>query len=321
MKNSIRIYIISSPHSGSTLLSHVLGKHPQALNLGEVSFLPKLLALEEPCSCGEAISRCEFWCQVLGELAKRTGKDLRLNPYAAYLGDAPKGKLGSGLIDHKYQTPFRYGLMKARGALDTVSVLYAPPSIGLKALSLPLFTKAATNTIELYEAACRYTGKDVIIDASKMPRKAAHLYAAAPEQVYVIHLVRDGRGVVASRKKYMPVKDAARRWSHYQKLSRRLLQRWVPEKNRIRLLYEDFVSDPEASLRSAFRWIGLSYDSECLKFRPGSISHSAGGNPARFEMSQGIRAADNRWRTELSQEDLATFEKYAGQQNRWFGYE
>ena len=55
------VYIVSSPHGGSTLLSHVLGKHPQALNLGEVSFVPKLLAMGELCSCGSALRECEFW--------------------------------------------------------------------------------------------------------------------------------------------------------------------------------------------------------------------------------------------------------------------
>jgi hypothetical protein len=93
---SFFIYIVSSPHGGSTLFSHVLGKHPEMLNLGEVSFVPKLLALEELCSCGDALRECVWWGQVFAGLAESTGNNLVRDPYSLYLGDAPKDKRGSG---------------------------------------------------------------------------------------------------------------------------------------------------------------------------------------------------------------------------------
>jgi len=53
----------------------------------------------------------------------------------------------------------------------------------------------------------------------------------------------------------------------------------------------------------------------------GRTYHSAGGNPARFSLSGGIRPPDERWRSSLSAEQLAHFERIAGTLNRALGYE
>jgi hypothetical protein len=153
-----------------------------------------------------------------------------------------------------------------------------------------------------------------------MPRKAAHLYRASPERVRVLHLTRDARGVVSSRKPYMPVPIAARRWTHYHFVAENTLERWVPEEHRLRMAYEDFVASPEDALKRLFAWLDADYDPDCLVFDGTTISHSAGGNPARFEMGGGIRPADERWRQNLTDADLEVVEKIAGARNRVFGY-
>lgn len=315
------VYIVSSPHGGSTLFSYVLGKHPRIQNLGEVSFIPKLMSLGEACSCGQAMRDCEFWTGIFADYAEHTGVNLRDHPYAIPLGDAPKVRSGSGLIDHAYQTRLRFALMKFRGALDTVSVLHAPVGSGLRRFALPSVSRATDNTLALYRSAIHYTGASAIVDASKMPRKAAHLYVADPDHVRIVHLTRDGRGVVMSRKRYMPVALAAERWNHYHRLSIRLLERWVPESQRIRLAYEDFAAEPEAVLRRVLDWLGIAYSDRCLVFGGNLTVHSAGGNPARFEMGGGIRGVDERWRSELTTQELAEFDRRAGGLNRAFGYE
>lgn len=315
------LYIVSSPHGGSTLFSYVLGKHPAAQNLGEVSFIPKLLALGEPCSCGVALRECPFWRPIFDDFTRVSGHDIRREPYAVYFGDAPKASTGSGLIDHSHQTRSRYAMMKLRGALDTAAVLYAPKALGLRRAALPSLNRGVDNTLALYATVSQRTGARLIVDASKMPRKSAHLYAADPERVRIVHLTRDGRGVAASRKKYMPVAYAARRWRHYHRLASRLLERWVPPEHRLRLSYEEFAAQPEAVLRRVFEWLDLAYAPECLRFGGPVTEHSAGGNPARFEMAGGIRGVDERWRTLLSPAELAEFERSSGALNRALGYE
>jgi len=275
----------------------------------------------ELCSCGSELRECEFWGSIFARYASIVGYDLRHDPYAVILGDAPKDKRGAGVIDTQQQTQLRFLAMKIRGALDTISVLHAPQSLGLKNLALPSVARGVENTLALYDTALFVSGKQIVVDASKMPRKAAHLYVARPEQVRIIHLIRDGRGVVASRKKYMDVSHAAERWAHYHKLSSTLLQRWVPEEHRKRLSYEEFVTQPEENLKAISEWLGIEYAEECLEFGNAAKSHSAGGNPARFELDGGIRGVDERWRESLTEDELTSFEEKAGSQNRAFGYE
>lgn len=321
MKRPKYLYIVSSPHGGSTLLSLVLGKHPLAVNLGEASFIPKLLALDELCTCGARLGECAEWGRVFDRLQTATSVDMRERPYSLYLGEALKGKDGSGLIDTRQQTRLRYLLGKLRGAADTASLFWTPSMLGAGLTTLPSVRTGNRNTLSLYAAAAAAHDAQLVVDASKMPRKAPHLYMQNPEQVRVLHLVRDGRGVSASRKKYMPVSRAAERWSHYHRLSQRILEKWVPAENRMRLRYEDFVAGPEEHLRQLFEWLEIDYSPECLQFGETHIEHSAGGNPARFSLSGGIRPADERWRTTLTPEDLATFDQFGGALNREFGYE
>jgi hypothetical protein len=198
--------------------------------------------------------------------------------------------------------------------------LYAPGALGLRRAALPSVRQSVDNTLALYETVARTTGARLIIDASKLPRKAAHLYVTDPARVRIVHLTRDGRGVVASRKRYMTPEYAAKRWQHYHSLSLRLLDRWVPDKHRLRVAYEQFAAQPEQTLRRVFDWLGMEYSGQCLDFGIDHIAHSAGGNPARFEMSGGIRGVDERWRTSLTSEELATFDRIAGSMNRAFGY-
>lgn len=314
------LYIVSSPHGGSTMVSLVLGNHRRGENLGEVSFIPKLLSLGELCTCGAKLRECAHWGEVFDELEVATGQDMRASPYGLFLGDALKGKDGSGLIDHAYQTPWRYAYGKARGALDTMTLLATPRWLGMGATRIPSVRQGVRNTIALYAAAAKAHGLDLVVDASKMPRKAPHLYHQDRDNVRILHLVRDGRGVAASRKKYMKVERAAERWNHYHRLTRDILDKWVPPEHRMRLRYEDFTANPEAKTRELLAWLGVEFDPDMLKLAPDQVMHSAGGNPARFELGGGIRSADERWRTSLDEEDLAVFDRIGGALNREFGY-
>lgn len=314
------LYIVSSPHGGSTLLSHVLGRHPRATNLGEVSFVPKELAMGELCTCGDRLDACREWGEIFDAVSARTQVDLRAKPYGLYLGDAIKDKYGSGSVDNSYQTTWRKVSAKLRGAVDTAALLGAPNRQLLSASTPRSVKESIGNTLLLYEIVAQVRSRDLVIDASKMPRKAPRLYLRDPARVRVLHMVRDGRGVLASRMKYMSPDRAVNRWSHYHRVTRRLLDRWIAPDARRRLRYEDFVSDPETHVKSLCAWLELDYSASMLQFAGADKEHSAGGNPARFRLKDGIRPPDERWRTKLSAEQLAMFERTAGKLNRELGY-
>jgi len=315
------LYIVSSPHGGSTLLSSVLGMHPRAANLGEVSLLPKLLAKAEPCTCGALLAACAAWRPVFELLARQEHVDMRTSPYGFFLGDAIKSSIGAGLVDTEHQTRWRMAVARIRGAADSLALLAAPHRILLRLLTLPSISASVDNTIRLYEVAAEALGRHLIVDASKLPKKAVHLYLRDPARVRILQLVRDGRGVLASRTRYMSAENAAGRWMHYQKLAQRLLGRWVPEQHKRVLRYEEFATDPTLHARRLCEWLGIEFVPGMLELGGERAIHSAGGNPARFSLSRGIGPPDERWRSILSAEQLERFERVAGALNRELGYE
>lgn len=82
------VYILSLPHSGSTLLTMLLNAHASVVSLGEISQLrsyaqmhrkvSRKTRLGNQCTCGAAtIYECPFWSEVCSILRSRNGKSLR----------------------------------------------------------------------------------------------------------------------------------------------------------------------------------------------------------------------------------------------------
>lgn len=316
----VYVYFLSSPRGGSTLTAELLGRHSQGANLGEIGLIPKHLTLGEPCTCGRPEIECPAWGEVFDVLAQRTGVDLRRDPYGLFLGDAIKQRMTGGEIDREHQTLLREAQAKLRGLVDTAQLLGLPSGQLLRRLTLPSVRRGVANTFALYEAAAVAWGASLLVDASKGPKKGLHLYLHDPARVRLIHLVRDGRSVCASRSANMPVQRAAERWGHYHRLASRLLERWADPAHWRRVRYEDLAGNPEGVLRDLTEWLGFEFEPGMLDFSREHESHSAGGNPARFKVGRGIEAPEERWRGAFSARDMAAFEAQAGETNRAFGY-
>jgi len=80
------IYIMASSHSGSTLLSFLLGSHPEVFNLGELKEFESFFNPEKendrgqfnsPCDCGINVYDCPFWSKIQSKsTAKPDSMDL-----------------------------------------------------------------------------------------------------------------------------------------------------------------------------------------------------------------------------------------------------
>lgn len=316
------LYIMSSPRGGSTLVSLVLGQHASTVNLGEVCFIPKLLSLKELCTCGQELGQCSEWGKVFSRLESETGVDMRTRPYGLHLDDAMKWKDGTGKADHQRQTRTRVAIARFRAAADSLG-LALPASLGGSWATLPSVKVGVHNTMKLYTAAAQEWNSRLVVDASKLPRKAVHLYRAFPEEVRILHLTRDGRGVSASRMgENMSFERAAERWHHYHNLTTQLLDKWVNPAHRFSMQYEAFTSEPEKWTRQLCDWLGMDFSPSMLQFEKDEVFHSAGGNPTRFKLAEeGIRPTDDRWRSRLTDEDIARFNAIAGPLNQRLGYQ
>ena len=96
--------------------------------------------------------------------------------------------------------------------------------------------------------------------------------------------------------------------------------RTIPARQILRVHYETLCREPHATIESVCGFLGIPFDAEMLTLRKHD-AHNIGGNPMRFRKTEARITLDERWRRQLSAEDLATFERMAGYWNRQLGYQ
>lgn len=253
------LYICSSGRSGSTLVDLLMGSHSRCLSLGEIEHLPKNMALDTPCSCGHGARDCPFWTAVAEDLKRRLGVDVRSSPY-----EFPVGlHKASRVIDRGHQTAAY--LRRRRFILAIKQTEYALGfEPGWLAWLTRDFERGVANTLELYETVRKVSGKRVLIDSSKDHRKGIALYKRAPEQVRLLILIRDGRGVYRSKRKSgFDRSTSVLPWRRYYERALPALERNVPERHRHYLRYEDLARDPASALSRLCDFLDLPMNRRC----------------------------------------------------------
>ncbi len=266
------LFIAGCSRSGSTALEQALVVHSGGLGIGEVRhFWGRGLEKKEKCACGEVVSNCDFWTQVLAHHPE--------------LNDAENTREFE--ISRKYWESLR----------------------GLAGRALPFMRtknwkqhrdRLLQGLRQLIDSAEHCSGMSVIIDSSKRPCHWSLLKRAAHDHLSAVHIIRDPRAVVHSwgKKKLRPEasegdKFMARRgllvsslawmaYNTYFALFSRRFKRHV-------IRYEDLCVDPDRLLDS----VGL----EDTGFQP--LFHSVSGNPSRFSDKPFKLRLDRKWESEM----------------------
>ena len=80
----------------------------------------------------------------------------------------------------------------------------------------------------------------------------------------------------------------------------------------------DGRANPRGEVEGLCEFLGLDPERVVLDFRSADLH--VFGNSMRLESQREIRL-DDRWKTDLSRQDLAEFQRLAGRENRSYGYE
>jgi len=159
------IYIAGEGRSGSTLLERILGQHSKVFAAGELIHIWERSFIENQlCSCGKPFKECEVW-QSIVEKFYRNLKE-KINPNDLIYAFLQTSRLRHYLLGKNLENKYS-----------------------------KLISKVYYN---LYKAILDTTEMEFLIDASKQP-VFAHILAQIPDiDLYIIHLVRDSRGVAYS---------------------------------------------------------------------------------------------------------------------------
>ncbi len=260
------LYITGESHSGSTLLTLLLGAHDRVFAAGEVKAFshkaihnyirksrPDLLdanlheqaevIFNRPCTCGTSqIRACPVWQAI----------DIYIQAnYSRTLQD-----INVDLVD--YNTFVR-------------------------------------DTRILFEAIQVVRGADWIVDSSKSLARLISLRTIPEFNIVTVHLVRNPLGVVYSEyKRKRPWLATAYIYFRHEWQRRRML----PGVPHIVLTYEELVRQPEAALRRCMDAMGLAYQSQQLRWTE-QQHHLFQGNRMRYTKESTIQE-DTQWHSGLN---------------------
>jgi Sulfotransferase family len=297
------VQVLSSPHSGSTILGVILGSSPEIFYSGEMDRIPvPVWGTGLVCSCGQPTAECPFWSAV------RSG------------------------FERAHDTPH---LVAGQRRFEPWSSLRR--TLAASVFRSPALRAHARATEALLRQVSEAAGKPIVVDSSKLAGRAL-VYAAARSDrfdVRYLHVVRDGQAVVASRKARLarfpePGIDpeaesfatrAAIRWV-IANVTFTLLFSWRRGRY-LRLHHEDFVRDPEGTLQRIEHFLGVSLAAPVAKLRDGTafpVVHVPTGNRIRLTGEVRFRRESSPHSSRLPAAQQRAFWRVAGGLERLFGY-
>ena len=323
--------------SGSTILDIVLGNHPRIESVGEVTRLIRTgwisreslhgidqKRLRRPiCTCGKRLDvlyvdapdeACPFWSSVRREWVERTD--------------------GDGIQSYpKLQNDFELKRRWSRYGLDPL-----PRLLYEKRRPSAPFRSYARLTRAFFESIRAVSGKPIIVDSSKSPVRAFAFGMIPGIDLYVIHLVRDGRGVITSlRKTFKKDLQAGIMWDHEGKSMWKTIVRWIVlnlvsewvciqlgPKRTIRLRHEDFVADPKTALERIGSLIELDLTNvadAAASGEPMRAGHNIGGNRTKKSGTITLQPNAEEWKTALSPTEQRLSWMSMGWLMRRYGYD
>lgn len=279
------LYIGGTGRTGSTLLTNVLGEFPGFFAAGELGFIWRFGFLTDgKCGCGLVLRKCSVWQSIFA--AAYGGAD---NVDAAELVRLRR-RFNSNHLPLMLTKKVRKRLLQRSG-------------------DFPQMVE------RLYHGIAEATGSRVIIDSSKEPHYSYILRSLPSLEIFFLHLVRDPRGIAFSWKDHRKKESGL---SHEAMMEQRgaivsaayfdvsniaaeLL--WARTPNHYMLLrYEDFLRSPEQTIRAIGDFVGEDIELQRV-FRDGQViigqSHTAWGNPNRFDQGAVRLKTDETWRSAM----------------------
>lgn len=296
------VFVMGNGHSGSTLLELILGSHPKVRALGEISNLHKVLDrgdVAEPRLCHICEGYCEFW----------------------------NGQVDAGVLRRH---------VSRKGPLAPVLRGWSQLRNGM------------------YEHLFSRSGADILVDGSKsvswISRQVRPHWKWGGANPFLLYIQRDGRAVVNSRLRKYPDRNMEQEVRHWMRINDRMNAYYdkFPAERRYRLSYEDLATRPEAVISDLCKALDIEYFPSMVRYWEHN-HHTVFGNAgtrsliARYRKEFGVAEKppesyslevmrerhgdhydqvglairlDERWKRELTAEQLAVFESVGGELNR-----
>ena len=188
------------------------------------------------------------------------------------------------------------------------------------------------NSFHLFENIKNVTGKKIIIDSSKSNDRLRLLLNDKRFDIKVIHLIRNGLGVVNSLKKSHEKLAINTEQKTISAGAIKGTLRWVRRNialsklmkinnidNYLKIHYEELCKDPEKELNRICNYIEVDFQTNMTKIKLDNC-HNIGGGRWRYSKKSMKIQLDEKWRTELNLTSKIVFYFLGGWLNKKYGY-
>lgn len=301
------IAVESLPRSGSTLLTMLLSAHPELGTIGERNkFCYKMFGKEKRgspiCTCGVPFRQCEVWTYLADRIREEVPGEIRKLKFVEFQ-----------LIPTRLYRPLRRYVNRqiAAGNVDT---LWPPP------LKQRLHAVMHANEV-LMRTLLEKTNTSAFLDSSKTFYQSLAFDTLAHMDVRILYLIRDGRGVVHSRKKrkhfaHLSVSQLTRGWK--QSVTKQLEDLQRSGSTHMVVKYEDLCANKEDTLNRVLAFCDLAPFSN-WEVPDAKEMHIFGSGLTRMNPTAPI-VDKQSWKQDFTKSDLDAFELEGGNFNRSLGY-
>jgi len=263
-----RLFIVGCPRSGTTVLQRCLANHPEAVSFPETGFFRQL--------CGN-----HAWTRIAQSGFARRSRVLR-----AFR------RLEDKALPHGTAVPY----MASSAPIHRVRI-------------------AVNEFTRMLDEVAAKNGNSLWVEKTPIHYRTTRVIHKYVPEVTIIHVIRDGRAVLAS------IRDRATKWPERfnQENSvtwgikewNRAIRRCETDLKKTRvhaIIYEDFVSAPEATLQSIARTLDIPYDKKMLSTEGGDTLFHA-EEAWKSGALESIQAPENKFDQVFSKKEKIHIEK------------
>ncbi len=279
------VYITGFWYSGATILGRSLKSSEDIIYVGEIrDYWSKGLKKNGQCSCGKRFANCDFWTKVTEEYIKSFPSD-DMEKISKDLSEFEKTK----------------NYFKVRRSIKNNDDNYFGQ----------LLATYLKHTEKLYECITKVSGKNIIVDSSRLPSRLLALSLSTNFEIFPIYIIRDPRGVINSLIKkdfryYDEIRTSTLKhvltWNAKNLLSLDSVNKLNSE-NTLYLEYKNFTRNPAKVLEKIKKNLNCTFNYEedngkvSLYLEPG---HVFTGNRSRHDTGKITIAEDTKWKKELN---------------------
>lgn len=324
------IYIAGRGHSGSTLLTLLLGRHPEIAAGGELANLSLQCYRDEKrtkwvgrCGCGKRPFDCDIWADILNQVYEKFGVDMQKDPFSWHVSDvgleeeyrsvAPR-KIPLIWARNKLWRLLRYAHYSQSNVIRRITRLYRPQILW------------ASNRSFIIEKFAEKQNVRAVVDASKDPLGMCDMYYYAPLPVKILFITRDCRGSVWSMAKHAKsekerskkIIQGAHEWLIVNKRIMDCL-RLIPSTDWLHIKYEDLCHNPLQIMESIFNFLNFKNPPNILT-NTDIQEHTIAGNKIRLSSNITHITEDTAWAANLTTDELQIISELTGNFAATLGY-